>query len=206
MISLVSFPLMAGLLVVSDSFVLALYGPKWEAVIPVLRVLCVAGLVQSVISPGGWIYLSQGRTDIHFRWGVVAGVVILGGVVAGILLGTVRSVACCYTIAFCSLIYPMVMIPGRLIGMKFSAFLKAVGGPFVSAAAMAVVVAAATHLAPDGLPAIALLCSQALVGVLVYGLLVRFLDQTACREATDLAISLWRKTRSRRLGRDCQSG
>jgi len=44
-ISLVTFPLTLGLLVVSQSFVLALFGDKWAEMVPILQVFCLLGLI-----------------------------------------------------------------------------------------------------------------------------------------------------------------
>ena len=47
-ISLATFPLTLGLLVVSRSFVFALFGEKWAAMIPILQVFCLLGMIQSI--------------------------------------------------------------------------------------------------------------------------------------------------------------
>jgi hypothetical protein len=89
-ISLVTFPLTLGLLVVSQSFVLALFGDKWAEIIPILQVFCLLGLIQSIGTTVGWIYQSQGRTDIMFRWGLVSGSIFHHFVYSGFAVGRIR--------------------------------------------------------------------------------------------------------------------
>ena len=51
-IGAIAFPIMLGLMVTADSFILTLFGVKWQPVIPLFLILAPVGLVQSVISPG----------------------------------------------------------------------------------------------------------------------------------------------------------
>ena len=132
--------MMAGLLVVADSFVLALLGPKWENVIPLLRILCFVGMTQSIVATIGWIYTSQGRTDLMFKWGIVAGTIGILSFIIGIWIGSVIAVAYCYTIANIILLYPNFCIPGKLINMTFSDVIRAVSGAFACAFLMSICV------------------------------------------------------------------
>jgi PST family polysaccharide transporter len=88
-IALASFPLMIGLFVVAESFVLLVYGPRWYAMVPILRILCLVGLLQSISTTAGWIYISQGRTDILFRWGLLVSVVRVTGFIIGLRWGLI---------------------------------------------------------------------------------------------------------------------
>ncbi|MFK4464777.1 lipopolysaccharide biosynthesis protein [Bacillus sp. RC252] len=62
-----TFPLCAGLLVVSREFILFVYGDKWiEAVFP-LQVLLVVGLVTSIGTLGGSIFNGLGKPQLEMR-------------------------------------------------------------------------------------------------------------------------------------------
>jgi O-antigen/teichoic acid export membrane protein len=136
-IALITFPMMIGLLVVADSFVLALLGQKWAAVIPLLQIFCLLGLAQSIGTTVGWIYNSQGRTDWQFRWGMVAGSLLILSIVIGIIIGTVISVAGCYAImSGIILTYHNFAIPGKLINMTFRDVVRSVSGIFGCAVLM----------------------------------------------------------------------
>ncbi len=118
-IGLVEIPLMMILFVVADALVPALFGSHWNEVIPVLRILCVAGIILPIASTVGWIFKSQGRADWQFRWGLFGTTVTLGANVLGVLYGTIEAVALSYVIAKCVLVPGSYYFAGKLIDMKF---------------------------------------------------------------------------------------
>ena len=96
-IGLVTFPIVTGLFAVAEPFVLTVFGPRWESMVPIVQILCLAGLSQSVGTTTGWIYQSQGRTDWMFRWGLASSAVTLVAFGIGILWG-VTGVATAYAV------------------------------------------------------------------------------------------------------------
>ncbi len=62
-IAFITFPMMLGLFAIADEFVLIVYGEKWAPAIFLIKVLSIIGLVQSIATMVGSIYLSKGRTD-----------------------------------------------------------------------------------------------------------------------------------------------
>ena len=97
--------------------------------------------------------MSQGRTDWLFRWGVARSSVLVLAIAVGILLGSVETVAICYATANILLLYPDIVIPGRLVQMGFRQVLLAVLGPLASSAAMGLVVYGAGLLLSNHLAA-----------------------------------------------------
>jgi len=186
MIALVTFPMMIGMLVVAESFVLAIYGPKWQGMIPILRIFCMVGMLQSIGTTVGWIYQSQGRTDWMFRWGLGSGPLVIGSIVIGILVGTVEAVAISYAIAGIILLYPLFAIPGKLIDMTFGNVVGAVAPTLGSAAAMGFLVWIVGLLLPKEWSYWANLAVQVPIGIGVYGALVHFLRLPAYRQAKDI--------------------
>lgn len=71
LISIVSFPLLIGLFVVADDFVLIVYGSKWEGAILPLRILIIYALRYSVSSPASAVFKSLGRPDYGLKLGAV---------------------------------------------------------------------------------------------------------------------------------------
>lgn len=69
LLSLITFPLLIGLFVVADDFILTLYGPQWtEAILP-LRIMLVFALRHSVGTTSSVLFKAVGRTDISFKLG-----------------------------------------------------------------------------------------------------------------------------------------
>ncbi len=118
-ISIVTFPAMFGLSAVANDFVLVVLGEQWVPSIPVLQVLAIVGAVQSVAATVGSIYLSQGRSDLMLKIGVVSsmlvGIAFFSGVVWGIF-----GVAVCYALAtLCIWVFSQT-VANRLIELKSS--------------------------------------------------------------------------------------
>lgn len=121
-ISVITFPMMLGLFVVAPEFIRVLFGPKWDRSIFLFQVLCLVGMVQSIATTVGWIYLSQGRTDILLRWGIFSTAIIASSFFIGVRWG-VEGVAVAYATASFALSYPCFYIPFRLIKLKMRYFL-----------------------------------------------------------------------------------
>ena len=188
-ISLVTFPLTLGLLVVAPSFVLALFGEKWAGMIPLLQVFSVLGALQSIGTTVGWIYQSQGRTDIMFRWGLVTGSISIISFIVGLRWGAI-GVAVAYTFANFLLWFPSWSIPARLIGLSFVTMLKRLAPTFYGAATMAVAVWALGLLLPNSWPPVVHLVLQIGFGSVVYWVFIRSLRLDAYATVSKL-ISLY---------------
>jgi O-antigen/teichoic acid export membrane protein len=191
-IALISFPMMAGLFIVADSFVISLLGPQWVDVIPVLRIFCFVGMIQSISTTIGWIYNSQGRTDVQFLWGIGAGVLLIGSFVAGILIGNIVAVAMCYAVVECViLLYPAFAIPGRLINLRFREVLQSVYGVLGCTLAMSFGVYAFGICLPSELPQWLQLLSKTAEGIILYSVLIHFFKLDAYLDMKALFLEQW---------------
>ena len=194
LIALVTFPVVVCLFVEARSFVLALYGPRWTEMVPILQILCVAGLFQSIGTTTGWIYQSQGRTDWLFRWGLATGVLTIASFSVGIVWGLV-GVAVAYTARTLVLVYFNYTIPGKLIGLTFWDVARQVRGVLAAALTMGVIVWLVERQLPGGWSAGAGLLVGTTVGIASYAVLVRLLAPPAY---TDLVELLRRRSRPAR--------
>jgi PST family polysaccharide transporter len=68
-LTFIAFPLMLGLIAVAEPFVVAFFGLQWAPAVPLIQILAVVGMTQTLCNPVGLIYTSQGRTDWMFWWG-----------------------------------------------------------------------------------------------------------------------------------------
>ena len=195
-ISLVTFPLTLGLLVVSQSFVLALFGDKWAEMIPILQVFCLLGLIQSIGTTVGWIYQSQGRTDIMFRWGLVSGSIFIISFIVGLRWGAL-GVAVAYTVANFLLWYPSLLIPARLIDLHVVTMLRRLAPTFCGAATMAFAVWVLGLILPSGWSYATHLALQVTIGAIVYYIFVRALRLEAYTIASRLVGAYFEQVRAR---------
>lgn len=65
-IAFIAFPLMAGMASLSEPLVIVLFGHHWKEVVPIIRVLSLVGLFQSIVAPVGWIFTALGKTKAQF--------------------------------------------------------------------------------------------------------------------------------------------
>jgi O-antigen/teichoic acid export membrane protein len=169
-ISLITCPLMLGLLAVADHFVLGLYGPIWAEMIPVLRIFCILGLIQSISSTVGLIFQSQGRTDWMFWWGCFSGGLSILGIVIGVWTGTLAAIAGYLLLVAILLLVPNFSIAGKLIGMTTREVVQSVAGVTICSSVMAVSVWGLGRILPSSWPHWAYLAVQIPFGAVVYGL------------------------------------
>lgn len=193
-IGLVTFPMMLGLMVTARPFVLVVLGEQWAETIPLLMIFCLSGLLMPVGATVGWIYTSQGRTDIMMRWGLVAGAVRLAAVLVGLRWGIVGVAAAWVSSGYLVLWYPSWTIAGRLIGLHWSRMVRELSGHFGCALAMTAAVSALGLAVSGHWPLGRLLPAQVAVGAVVYiGLIMVFQRRTV-----DELRALWDELRQRR--------
>jgi PST family polysaccharide transporter len=190
-IALITFPMMMGLLVVADSFVIVLFGQKWADLIPILQVFCLLGMTQSIGTTVGWIYQSQGRTDWMFWWGIAAGTVGVISFIIGISIGSIMAVAYCYAIAHILLFYHNLTIPGKLINMTFSDVVRSLSGVFGCAVLMAGGVYLLGVILPSEWPHRANLLFQVPFGIMIYIVLIHLFKLKSYVEAKELFWEQW---------------
>lgn len=182
-IALSTFPILMGLYVVAEPFILSVFGPKWKEVIPILQILCIAGIPNYLCNPLGWIYTSQGRTDRLFHWSLFGTGVLIAGIVTGALFGTLQSIAVGYTVAMLLVCYPCIQYAGVLIDMSFKDVVAVILGPFWVSLIMAFCVGALGRLLPFHGSNWTQLSVQIIFGALIYGFLTRLLHLKAASEA-----------------------
>ncbi len=191
-IALITFPMMLGLLAVSESFVLGVLGSQWSEMVPILRVFCIVGVMQSVGTLKGNLFLSQGRPDLMFRVGLFAKPVLIAGIVIGLQWG-VAGVAYGYATAVALVTYPEWHYAGKLVGFTYGDLAYDLSGIFGCAAGMAGLVYA-LGLAPSAeWPHSLRLLIQVPAGAGIYWVLVYSFDVRAYQEIVDLLSDHWQQ-------------
>jgi PST family polysaccharide transporter len=133
-VALISFPAMAGLMVVAPEFVEVVF-PKYTAAIMPLRILCLVGMVYSVNTFTGSIIMSKGKTALLFR---ISWIRLFGfglAVAIGVQFGLVG-------VAIADLIYSSVTlwffqwIAGRQIDLPLRTIARTLASPALVALSM----------------------------------------------------------------------
>lgn len=176
------FPMMLGLFVTVDAFVLTVFGPKWTELIPLLRILVLVGMLQSIAALAGSLFLSQGRTDVHLRLSLVLAANVVVAVVIGLRWGML-GVAAGYAAAATLNVVPVLWVGGRLVGLSLATMARALAPTLAVSLAMAALVWALGLAVPVGWPAPTRLALQVGVGVTTYVALLAAVQPSALREA-----------------------
>lgn len=196
-VSMIAFPLMAGLAVLTDAFVIGVLGEQWTGAIRVIRILCLVAVIQTLGNPTGWIYKATGRTDWMMWWGAAGGTVLIASIVVGVWLGSIETVAWAYAGGNLLLLYPVIAIPGSLIDMPFGDVVKAVGPGALASGVMAAVLLAVRSWFLADWSAMAVLALLVPSGVPLYLGASLWLNRTGCREFLRAAEGLWPQWESR---------
>lgn len=168
-ITLLTAPLMFGFFVLREPFVTVALGEHWQPVVNVLAWLVPIGLLQSIGTTVGTLYLATGRTDVMFKWGVAAGLLVIPAFAIGLQWG-ITGVAAAYGVASLLLFWPSLAIPFRLVGLRVGDVLLRLMPSMATAAVMAAVVAALAAAWPAHMDnQLARLILLVVVGIVTYG-------------------------------------
>ncbi len=138
-VGMITFPMMIGLYLVSQDFVLVLFGKKWLPMLPVLQILCWIGMMQSIGTTLGTLYLSTGNTRTLLRFSMISVPITLLAFIVGLRWGIV-GVATAYAVVS-PVMTCLYMVKGfRLVGLSFGEFFSVMAPPMLAALLMGAVV------------------------------------------------------------------
>jgi len=205
-IAFVTFPMMAGLAVIARPFVEVVLGDKWLPAVPLIWILAPVGMLQSVWSTAGQIFLAKGRADWQFRWGVLAGLIIVGSFVLGLPWGVV-GVASAYALACFALAIPGFYLPFSLVGgLRIRHLVRTLLPYGFSASAMALLVGTSQYVLERlGLAPTAFLALSVALGMFTYFFLTLWIRPPAVADLSKLLPANWSAIGGRTASRQARS-
>lgn len=169
-ISLLTFPMMIGVSVLSPQFVRVVLGEKWEEAIPIITILAPIGLLHAIHYTVGSIYQAKARFGALMWWGVGSGLFTFAAYIAGLPWG-ILGVTVSYAIAVLILTYPTFAIPFRFIDLRFVELVRTVGPTLLASGVMgAIVLAYRLTLERQGSSDALIFFTAVPIGVAVYGI------------------------------------
>ncbi len=87
MILLFAAPGIVTVLLLSKQITLALLGPNWDGISPIVSWFCLGSLASPIYSCSSWLFTSQGRASQQLRYGIVTSLISLACFTAGIPWG-----------------------------------------------------------------------------------------------------------------------
>ena len=127
-------PAFLTLIVVAPDLVPAVFGSKWEEAVPVLQLLCLAGVAYSLGTQNWILLMSTGRLRTLFGLTSFITAVTTVGVIVGLHWG-ITGVAAALVVAYTVIVLPETWIVTRAVSISFTASLRASFSPLPFAAA-----------------------------------------------------------------------
>jgi len=193
--SLFAFPVFIGLAALAPELILTIFGEKWAPSIPVMQVLALIGILQSVLFFNGSVIKASGKPS----WQL--GIMLLNAVcsILGFLLAVrwgIVAVAASFVIVGYLLAPVSYMTVRRLIQIDFRTYLWQFIPPLTASLVMAAAIAGLKYFLKDqSLNLYLELTIYLLAGILTYvaviGLLARHLYQQAL-ELVSVALPKWK--------------
>ncbi len=115
----------------ADDLILLLLGPKWKAVVPILRLLSPTILIFAVINPLGWLLVSIGMIGRSLRIALVIAPLVIVAYLVGLPYGP-KGVALAYSAAMTLWVIPHVAWSVHRTMISFQDILRTVARPLLS--------------------------------------------------------------------------
>lgn len=198
-VSLIGVPLLVGLALVAPEFVALVFGPKWEAIILPLQILCAAVGIKTfdiVLIP---LLMAKNRPDINLKLSVLQIVLLVPT-----LLYTVRfeaaGVAATVTVVFAVILLVRLFFTARLIKLRLLDYLAALRPALLGSLLMAMVLFAFRYLVTSffTIPDIGLFAASVALGIAVYFVTQRIFRSRSFDEMMDLTLDMLKRIRNRK--------
>jgi len=162
----ISVPLAAGIFLLAPDFVHVVLEPKWEQMIPILRILTVSGLLRSMVATGGPLVNAVGKPRLDFRINLLRSVLIAVSIypltrIYG-LSGTAYSVLLGLTGSF--LLW--IKFTSRTTNTAYGHLLKKLAPPLLGSLIMVAVIVGVKQFLPQ--PGLPLFFAIIFLGVITY--------------------------------------
>jgi PST family polysaccharide transporter len=169
-IAVLTFPMMAGMAVVSYEFTSAFFGTNWDSRLIALLIIILApvGAIQSLIATVGSLYQVKGKTDWMFKWSIFSTLLIVTGFVIGLNWGTI-GIAGSYLICNLILLYPAFAIPFTLIDLNTKVFFKSFRNTFLSVTIMTFILLIISFIIGTSFTSLMKFIVLIVAGVLIFG-------------------------------------
>lgn len=165
--ALVSFPAFLGVIAVAPEATRLVFGSQWDASVPAMRVLAIAGLAQSLLFVNGVVLKSLGKPGWRLVIMTVSVLVLVAAFAVTVQWGII-AVAWALVVVTYGFAPLWLTAVHRLIGLSPRTYLSQIGAPLVAALLMTAVVVGLKPLIADWRLAWRVLV-LVLAGVAVYG-------------------------------------
>ena len=172
-ISLMTFPMMIGIILTSPKAIPWLIGEKWSSAVVPMQFLAITAAHQSVLSLGGPVLFATGKASWQLRFSLLTTVLSIGAFAVGLQWG-INGVAGTFMLVGLLLAPLMVMLIGRVMPVTVLGWLTSISPAIAGCALMSITYVAADRAIGGGVPVIAELAVCTAMGALTYILTIWF--------------------------------
>ncbi len=183
--SAVVAPVTFGMAVSAPALVEVLFGQRWLGIVPILQLLAVAALPQTLTTPVASLLRATGATDVLFRLGLVTSTLSLVAMLIGLPWGTI-GVASALAVKFYLEVFISLRPCLREMELRWIDLVRALRGVWFSCLTMAVLGLAVRFAVGDSWAAWQVLLTQVAVCAGTYATALWFLQRSALLFAWDL--------------------
>lgn len=170
-LSMINFPILAGLFAAAPALIPFMFGDQWHPAIVLVQILSFVALVKSTGNPVGYLLLAKGRADLGFKWNALLLCTQLPVIYLAANSGNMITVSIALLALqglYFWLSYPLLI--RRVLGRSLREYLMSTLPAFLLSAAMAIsVLALAIFL--DGISRGWKVFLQVVCGVIMYAVL-----------------------------------
>jgi len=183
-----AFPVFLGVLAVAPEFVNVCFGRQWSASIPVLRILCLIGLLHSVAFLHGTALRALGRANWQMWFTLGGALTNVAGFLFAVRYG-ISAVAAAYVLSGYAWLAVDLALLRSALGISIAPYLRRLALPAAASVAMAVAVLLTRHLYVERVSDGWSLVIGSSIGAVAFTVIVCLAD----RSIPELAISLWHR-------------
>lgn len=180
-LSLVIFPVFGGMLLIAPQFLHLFYGAKWNAAILPLQILTAVGFLRSFWVLSSIIFLSRGKPKIEFQINLLYMLLLIPGVYFAARMN-LQAVAVFMAAGMLFILVIGQMKAFRLIELKYSSFISSLKIPALGTGAFLLLNSALYFLGLKNSSDIIQLIVFVPSAVVVYGLIVFYLDRNILKK------------------------
>lgn len=169
-----TMPVVLLMLILSDQVVELLLGSQWREVGVIFQLLGISAFFQPITNTSGWLYISTGRADRMFKWGIFSSMFLVMSFLLGLPYGA-RGIALSYSIAKLLQTAPCMYYATRDTSITMLDLINAVKQPLIASLIAGAIAFGVQFAIGSSLPVWATAIISAIAMGLIYSLIMFYI-------------------------------
>lgn len=187
LVGLLNFPILLGLLIISNNFITLVFGDKWQFVTPILQILCIVGLLRSIGNPIGSLLMAKARVDISFKFNIFKTLLFIPFLIIGAHFAEAVGVALGFLfVQIINTILSYFILIKPILGSSYKEYLYSIWMPFKLTLPTVLVSYMVSYIALFGFSLITVLVLQVVAGIIVFAIVLLITKDPLVRELKNI--------------------